>query len=136
MKFVLALLAGALAGWLFWKPAPAAGPEPVRYGRETCDHCRMHFAVKGFAAERRDARGALHKYDDLGCLLAAGGEGKAWVEDHDGAGFVPLEAATLVQSKLATPMASGLVAFAKASQAAAFAAEHAGRIVPLTEVRR
>ena len=136
MKAAIAVLAGALAGVVLWRPAPATGPEPVRYGRDACDRCRMHFAARGFAAEQRDASGALRKYDDLGCMLAAGLPGDAWVEDYDGSGFVPLQAATLVKSSFTTPMASGIVAFRDRSKAAAFASAHGGRIVPLPEVHR
>ena len=137
MKIALLAIAAAFAALVLWKPAPAAGPEPIRYGRDACDHCRMHFAVQGFAAERRDGKGALHKYDDVGCLLEDEAAGEAWVEDHDGSGFVPLRSATLVKSpKVSTPMASGIVAFRDPAKAASFAAAHAGRILNPTEVRK
>lgn len=134
MKIALLALAAGLAGVVLWKPAPPAGPEAIVYGRDACDHCRMHFAAKGFAAERRDSRGALHKYDDIGCMIEAGGDGDAWVEDHETGAFVPLAKATLVQApKRTTPMASGLVAFGDGARAAAFAKAHDGQIL---EVRK
>ena len=134
MKIVLAALLTALAAVVLWKPAPQTGPEAIRYGRDACAHCRMHMATPGFAAERRDAKGVLHKYDDIGCLLTAashGASGEVWVEDHAGGGFVPLLSATFVKSPFTTPMAYGVVAFRDPSAAAAFAGQHAGRIVPL-----
>jgi copper chaperone NosL len=137
VKIALAALALGLAGIVLWQPAPGAGPEAIRYGREACDHCRMHFAVPGFAAERRDGKGALHKYDDIGCMLTAASHdasGEAWVEDHGGTGFIPLLSATLVKGPFTTPMASGVVAFRDPAAAAAFAGEHAGRLVPLEEL--
>jgi copper chaperone NosL len=115
--------------------APATGPQEIRYGRDACDRCRMHFAAHGFAAERRDEKGVLHKYDDIGCMLIAashGASGEAWVEDHAGGGFVPLLSATLVAGDgLGTPMNFGVVAFREPAQAAAFAASHGARVVAL-----
>ena len=135
--------AALLSAVLLWKPAPPTGPEPVRYGRDACERCRMHMATPGFAAERRDEEGALHKYDDLGCMLIAASHaasGEAWVEDRAGSGFVPLLSATFVAG-VDTPMNYGVIAFRDAAAAAKFAADHGGRVVPLerlltTEVRR
>ena len=134
MKIVLATLFAALVTLVLWKPAPAAGPEAIRYDRDACDHCRMHLATPGFAAERRDAKGVLHKYDDIGCMLTAASHaesGEVWVEDHGGTGFVPLLSATFVKSPFTTPMAYGIVAFRDPAAAAEFARQQAGRIVPL-----
>ncbi len=118
--------------------APAQGPEAIRYGRETCDRCRMHFATPGFAAERRDQRGAIHKYDDIGCLLIAASHdasGETWVEDHGGSGWVPLFSATLVAGEgLGTPMNYGVVAFRDRAQAEAFAKDHGAHVAPLDEL--
>ena len=136
---ILCALAAVPAAAVLLSPrARATGPEAIRYDRDTCAHCRMHFAAPGFAAERRDARGALHKYDDIGCLLVAashGASGEAWVEDHAGGGFVPLLSATLVAGKdLGTPMGYGVVAFRDRAPAEEFARTHAARVVALEEL--
>lgn len=132
----LSALAAIPAGLLaLGGAAPASGPVEIRYGRDTCDRCRMHLGARGFAAERRDEKGVLHKYDDVGCMLIAASRsasGEAWVEDHAGGGFVPLLSATLVAGDgLGTPMNYGVVAFRDAAQAAAFAAAHGARVVAL-----
>jgi copper chaperone NosL len=138
VKFAFAALPLALAAVLLWKPAQPTGPEQIHYGRDACEHCRMHMASPGFAAERRDENGVLHKYDDLGCMLIAASRaasGEAWVEDHAGSGFVPLLAATFVTGKdIATPMNHGVVAFRDAAEAAKFAAAHGARVVALEEL--
>ena len=136
---ILAALAAIPASLLLLGSSTAAtGPEPVRYGREACDRCRMHFAARGFAAERRDPKGVLHKYDDIGCMLVAashGASGEAWVEDHDGVEFVPLLQAALVAGDgLGTPMNYGVVAFRDPARARAFAAAHGARVVALEEL--
>jgi len=128
------------AAVVFLSPrAKSTGPEAIRYDRDTCAHCRMHFGARGFAAERRDASGKLLKYDDIGCMLTAasrGPSGEAWVEDHSGSGgFVPLLAATLVAGKdLGTPMGYGVVGFRDPGAAEEFARAHAARVVALEEL--
>lgn len=42
------------------------GPEPIRYGRETCELCGMIISEAMYAVEIRDPDRKLHKFDDLG----------------------------------------------------------------------
>jgi len=135
-------LASVVAGVVFLWPAPATGPEPIAYGRDTCASCRMLMSRPGFAGEMRAPDGTLTKYDDVGCLiraiLAAHREvPEAWVEDHAGGGFVPLLSAKLVRADGAsTPMESGLVAFADESAARIYAEAHAARVMTFEDVLR
>ncbi len=138
---VLGALAAIPAAAVLLSPrARSEGPEAIRYERDTCAQCRMHFAARGFAAERRDERGTLRKYDDIGCMLIAASHGastQAWVEDHEGAGFVPLLEATLVAGDgLGTPMAYGVVAFRLRAAAEEYARAHGASIVALEELLR
>jgi nitrous oxide reductase accessory protein NosL len=102
----------------------------------------MNLSRPGFAGEMRDHEGRLTRYDDVGCLLRAvtGAHHEvpeAWVEDHDGSGWVPLLAAHLVRAEGAdTPMGHGLVAFADADAARRFAERAGGAVVPLEDVLR
>jgi len=143
MKWALGLaVAAAVAAVVFLWPGPGTGPEPIAYGRDTCAACRMILSRPGFAGEMRDRRGGLTRYDDVGCLVRAvgaarGARAEAWVEDHDGGGWVPLHAARLVRAGRAdTPMGSGLVAFADADAARRFAERHGGDVVALDDVLR
>jgi copper chaperone NosL len=126
---------------VFW-PAHPSGPEPIVYGRDACAHCRMHLGRPGFAGELRDRHGVLTKYDDVGCLLRAMlAEHRevpgAWVEDHETAELVPLLTAHFVRGAPgATPMGSGIVAFADEAAARAFAAAGGGDPVRLEELAR
>lgn len=135
-------VAALVAGVVFLWPRSASGPEPIQYGRDACAGCRMTLSQPGFAGEMRDHEGTLTKYDDVGCLLraifAAHREvPEAWVEDHDGGGFVPLLSAHLVQAESAgTPMGSGIVAFEDERAAARHAAAHSGRVVALEDLLR
>ena len=102
----------------------------------------MHISQPGFAAEMRDRTGTLTKYDDIGCMLRAmlakhQEIPEAWVEDHDGGGFVPLLAASLVQTDRGdTPMGYGILAFRDAAAATAFAESHGGSVIAFEDVLR
>ncbi|GAA4471138.1 hypothetical protein GCM10023189_61080 [Nibrella saemangeumensis] len=59
---------------LLWLPlllaaqACSVQPEPIHYGRDNCDHCRMTIVDKKFAAELVTAKGKAFKFDDLDCM--------------------------------------------------------------------
>jgi copper chaperone NosL len=139
---VTAVVAAGLAfvlGVVLW-PMRRTGPEPIVYGKDACAHCRMPLSRPGFGGEMRDARGVLTKYDDVGCLVQAmraqrGEIREAWVEDHVTGRLVPLLGATLVRGQPgATPMASGVVAFADRAAAESFARTEGGEIVALEQL--
>ena len=43
-----------------------SGPEPIHFDRETCEICNMIISDPRFAAEIRDPKGRVHKFDDIG----------------------------------------------------------------------
>jgi cytochrome c oxidase cbb3-type subunit 2 len=141
--FIAAAALVAVLVTLLGRRPPPSGPLAVHYGRDTCAECRMHLTQPGFAAQLRDARGGVEKFDDVGCMVAFlshTGRGPqdlppAWVEDHAGGGWIPVADAIYVRGKsVATPMDHGVVAFVDASAAQAFAAEHAASVVTLAQL--
>ncbi len=135
-------LLGVVGGVVFLWPSQRTGAEPITYGRDACAHCRMHISQSGFAAELRDRNGVLTKYDDIGCMLRAmvalhHEVPEAWVEDHDGGGFVPLLSASLVRAeRVETPMGYGIVAFKNADAAETFARAQGGEVLALDDILR
>jgi copper chaperone NosL len=145
MKSLLALgmvLLGVVGGVVFLWPSQRTGSEPIEYGRDACAHCRMHLSQPGFAGELRDTNGVLTKYDDIGCMLQAMVSlhhevPEAWVEDHDGGGFLPLLSARLVRSdRIETPMGYGIVAFKDEDAAQSFARAQDGDVLALEDILR
>jgi nitrous oxide reductase accessory protein NosL len=60
---------------------PATGPVPIKYGRDTCDFCRMVISDPRHAAEIRGGPGhQVYKYDDLGEGLIHLGR-QTWKDD-------------------------------------------------------
>jgi copper chaperone NosL len=146
MKTLIGALAAALlavvGGVVFFWPSQRTGAEPINYGRDACAHCRMYISQPGFAGELRNTGGVLTKYDDIGCLLRAmvalhHEVPEAWVEDHDGGGFVPLLSASLVRSdRIETPMRYGIVAFKDEGAARTFARAQGGEVLALEDMLR
>jgi NosL protein len=136
------LVLATICGVIFLWPTQRSGPEPIVFGRDACAHCRMHISQPGFGGEVRDRNGVLTKYDDVGCMLQAMVAmhreiPEAWVEDHDGGGFVPLLTAQLVRTEDGgTPMGYGIVAFADATVATTYAQAHGGQAVSLEDVMK
>lgn len=107
------------------------GIRPVEiFPEDTCDVCRMAVSDQRFASEIIEDDGTVHKFDDLGCLQkfrAKGGGMKIaalYVKDYDTGAWIAYEKSTIVETGIATPMASGRVAFAAADRARAFARAH------------
>ena len=73
--------------------------------------------------------GTMARFDDTGCMVEymrvqPAAPEEVWVHDHASGGWIAAEPAWFVRDpKGATPMGSGLVAFASRTEAEAFAAE-------------
>ena len=62
--------AAALAACaLFTFSACTTGPEPIRFGKDECFHCKMTLTDKRFGAEIVTQKGKVFKFDDLNCLV-------------------------------------------------------------------
>lgn len=112
----------------------AEGPPQIRYGSEVCQECRMLITEERFAAAVRTEKGDFEKFDDLGCLIryeTEKGRGeKRWVRSFNTAGWLDLDQAVVARSPdLATPMGSGLAAFATREEAEEFLSEWKGQII-------
>ncbi len=49
--------------------ACSSGPEPIRYGKDNCEHCKMTLSDKRFGAEIITSKGKVYKFDDLNCVV-------------------------------------------------------------------
>ncbi|HEY9724381.1 MAG TPA: nitrous oxide reductase accessory protein NosL [Oscillatoriaceae cyanobacterium] len=118
MKRLLMLLAAiALAGC-------ARGPEPIRWGVDACDQCRMVFSDHRFGAEIVGAR--VLKFDGVDELGRYERDhdvtGRRYVLDADTGKWLPIETATFLASgSLHGPMGGDVLAFADVPAAEAYA---------------
>lgn len=106
----------------------AAGPEPIRWGTDTCELCRMVLSDKAFGAEFVAARGQAKKFDEVGEMAAwmakNPGDGQVYVVDAANGELIPAETAVYLSSPdLIGPMGGNVASFSDRTAAEAFAAE-------------
>lgn len=46
-----------------------AGPEPINYGHDECDFCRMLITDNRYGAELVTDKGKIFKFDEVGCMI-------------------------------------------------------------------
>jgi copper chaperone NosL len=119
--------------------ACTSGPEPLRYGQESCAHCKMSISDKRFGAEVVTKKGKVYKYDAIECMLAATDEDKKlqedaltyWVVDASDEGDLvnANSAQYLVSEKLPSPMGANLTAYGSREKAEAAQAQFGGKIL-------
>jgi copper chaperone NosL len=132
----LALAAAALA-------CAPSGPQPIAYGSESCDVCRMTISEPRFGAEVLTTTGKARKFDSIECLanyvLQARAEGtlrSAWVTDYRNPGtFIAADSAVYLRDAGPhSPMGMRLMAFAPASDVAALVREFGGSALSWPEL--
>lgn len=125
---VLALLAVACRG-----DAPGDPPRAA-LGRDSCARCGMAVTEARYAGGWVSADGTAVVYDDPGELLAAlrsepSHAAAAWIGDYETGAWVRVRDAFFVRAEgLATPMGTGVVAFAERGRAEAFLSSRAGAV--------
>jgi copper chaperone NosL len=123
LKIVTSLLCCFLA-------ACSYGPEPIRYGKDNCTHCKMTIMDKRFAAELITAKGKVFKFDAAECMASflkenptiANDEKSIFlVNDFINAGHLmdARKSFFLRDSSLSSPMGGNLAAFISRSAAEA-----------------
>jgi len=97
---------------------PPAGPGTIHWDRDTCERCLMAIGDPHYAAQIRDAKGVLHRFDDVGCatlwLDAQQGSDPPlgfWVGSRE-SGWLDAGTAAFVDGE-ATPMDHGFRAVEK-----------------------
>lgn len=119
-RATLPLVAAALLVACSGAPPP---PVEIDTRNDACSWCRMAISDRRFAAQVVAAAEEPKLFDDIGCLrdwLRGGADlprgAVAWVADHRTSAWVPAGRAVYAKHPgLATPMASGLVAWADAA---------------------
>ncbi|HEX9107962.1 MAG TPA: nitrous oxide reductase accessory protein NosL [Longimicrobiales bacterium] len=117
---------------------------PIRYGGDSCAHCRMTISDTRFGAELVTDKGKPFTFDAIECLVAyldahPGLQTRAiWVTDFEQPPqFLPAQQALYVRSaELRSPMGANLAAFAPSSDRAQLGRRYGGAVLTWTELRR
>ena len=123
-----AIAVAAVAAALLLGACAAGGPEPIAYGRDACDYCRMVISDARYGAELVTAKGKVRRFDSIECLAAyylqvrAEGQVRSlWVTDFARPGtLVPAADAQYVRAAgPGSPMGMGLTALGPQADGAA-----------------
>lgn len=98
------------------------GPAEIKWDRDICERCRMLISDRHFAAQLRDEKGKVHKFDDFGDLVHWLKEKKididahpTYVTDAETGEWLDARKARYTQGHV-TPMGYGLAAHAAARE--------------------
>ena len=122
--------------------AVSGQPRDIAVGVDACEYCHMSVDDLERAAQWVPASGPAVTFDEPGCLIAwlqrnPGAEGRAFVADGAGGGWVPAEAGAYLVGRVRTGMGFDVVAYAADADAAALLGEQgggAGEVLSWTEL--
>lgn len=110
-------------------------PEPIKYGSNACDFCKMTIMDNKFANEWITDKGKIFKFDDVHCLLSFRktdkSKGAAFINDYNGKKeLINANKLLLVKSDvLKAPMGGHIAAFVDRSSAEEFLKSNAGIVL-------
>jgi copper chaperone NosL len=135
----------ATIGIMLMLVACSVDPQPIKYGSDQCDFCKMTIMDKRFAAEVMTKKGKAYKFDDVRCMsnFLLGDNVKVdnvegmYVTTYTDNAFIRVgEAQFMKAEELRSPMGGNVAAFADAAARDKAAKEMNGRAVTWEEINR
>jgi len=124
----------------------SGGPEPIRFGHDSCDRCKMVIMDPKFGAEIVTAKGKVYKLDDVNCMvgymrglkLESKDIGHLLIVDFGNPeSLINVEDAYFIHSdKIRSPMASEIAAFSDKALMEKYYAEWGGEILDWKGVKK
>src|SRR4051794_36666745 len=65
LSFAIFILAS-----LFCFASCTSGPQPINYGKDACDFCKMNIVDPQFAAQCLNTKGKSFHFDDVHCMVS------------------------------------------------------------------
>lgn len=116
-----------------------SGPEPIKYGTDGCDFCKMTITDKRFGGEVVTQKGKLYKFDDVHCISGFLKSGKVdaaeikevYLVDFSKQGMlIPAGQSLLMKSpELRSPMGANIAAFAQKDSLEKYRKQFSGEII-------
>ena len=120
-------------------------PQPIRYGKDNCDFCKMTIVDQKYGAEILTKKGKAYKFDDTNCIVKYMASGEISNDNIQGTYFIDInkagnlllaETAVFLRSeKLHSPMAGNVATFENLLQAEAKQKELEGTILKWAELK-
>jgi copper chaperone NosL len=121
-----------------------SGPEPINYGQDECDFCRMQITDNRYGSEIVTDKGKVFKFDEAGCMIEyamvnnfiGDANQKFLVTDFaTPQTFIDAKDAFFVQNdNFRSPMGSNVMAFDSEISRQKFAAENGGNLLNWVDV--
>lgn len=106
------------------------GPEPINFGKDQCDYCRMNIADSKFGAELVTDKGRIYKFDAVECMVPYMDENKheyahvlAVPYDEPGALRPAENMHFIISDSVRSPMGANLLVIANTTTAEKFAGQ-------------
>ncbi len=119
-------------------------PEPINYGTDQCDHCRMTIVDNKFGSEIVTKKGKVYKFDAAECMVRFMKEGKIKEEDIEtrlvtdaskpGQFINASKAIYLISENFPSPMGANLSAYGSKSDAEKFQKDYSGELKTWDEI--
>jgi copper chaperone NosL len=132
------VLSTAYLAILFITGSCTISPEPINFGTDQCEHCRMTIVDNKFGAEIITIKGKIYKFDAAECMIRYVKTGK--INDADVKDYLVVDASKpahltdakkvvyLISENFPSPMGANLSAYANRSDADAFQKNYQGEI--------
>ena len=121
-----------------------SGPEPINYGNDECDFCRMQITDNRYGSEIISDKGKVFKFDEVGCMIGyalaknfiGDANQKFLVTDFASPeSFIDASSAFFVQNdNFRSPMGSNVLAFESEISRQKFVAENGGSLLNWVDV--
>jgi len=139
IKYVLI----AFSGLLFW--TCSVEPQPINYGSDACDFCKMTIVENRWASEIVTAKGRAYKYDAIECMMnymnrkdiSADELALLLVDDYSQPGVLidAYSATYIISDSIPSPMGAFLSAFSKKEDAELTVANKGGIAFDFDELK-
>ena len=117
-------------------------PQPIKYGKDACDNCKMIIMDKRFANEWVTDKSKVYRFDDVHCLVAFrktnDSKGTIYINDYAGSKeLVKVEELLFVSAQeLKSPMGGNVAAFKDKVSADEFLKKSNGKNLLWSEVEK
>lgn len=121
---------------LFIAGSCTVNPEPINFGTDQCDHCRMTIVDNKFGAEIITSKGKIFKFDAAECMVKYVKDGK--INDADVKEYLVIDASKpgqftnarkavyLISENFPSPMGANLSAYGNKNDAESFQKNYQG----------